>query len=264
MNITVVQSNSGPDRETNLDRCETYINEAAARGAELVVFPENILFRGKDSGYRDSATSVPGHVSDRLCALSRTHGIAVVWGAVVEQSDIGLHNSCIVISAEGDILSLYRKIHLFELYNGATALFREADLFTPGKDIITVSLGSFSLGLSICYDLRFPELYRSLSARGADVLLVPSDFTRPTGQAHWLPLLQARAIENLAYVIAPNQCGANFETGALSHGHSCIISPWGDVLAACDGERESMCSADITSAAIADARARIRSLQHRV
>jgi len=263
VNVAVVQLDSCEDRERNLAKCERFIRGAKERGAHLVVFPENVLYRGKDEGFRSSASAIPGPVISRLAELSHAHRIAVVWGAIVERGARGLHNSCVVIGADGALLGVYRKIHLFELFDGGKVLFREADLFAHGSELVTVRHDGFTLGLSICYDLRFPELYRSLLSRGADVLLAPSDFTRRTGKAHWLPLLTARAIENLSYVVAPNQCGKNTKTGAFSHGHSAIISPWGELIASCDGEHEGMCMATLDRATLLDARQRIRALDHR-
>ena len=263
MKTAAIQISSGIDVERNIAACETFFVQARTQGVELLVFPENVLYRGKDEGFRASASAIPGPVTERLCALSRTHAMAAVWGGIVENVSGRYHNSCVFISASGEILSVYRKMHLFELYDGDTALYHESELFTPGSEIVITRHGGFTFGSSICYDLRFPELYRAMVEQGADVMLVPSDFTRRTGQAHWLPLLQARAIENLSYVVAPNESGVNAETGATSHGNSCIISPWGEVLAACDGEGQGMCVADLTQEAIRAARQRIRALAHR-
>ncbi|NLF40588.1 carbon-nitrogen hydrolase family protein [bacterium] len=263
MKIAAVQMSSGSDREANIAKCAAFIAQAARDGAGLVVFPENVLFKGRDTGFRATASPVPGPVTDRLCELSRAHGVAVVWGAIVERAGTACHNTALFVLPDGTIGASYRKMHLFELYDGDTVCFREAELFEPGDDVVTLAHGGLEFGMSICYDLRFPELYREQVARGAGVLLIPSDFTRRTGQKHWLPLLQARAIENLSWVVAPNQSGVNGETGAESHGHTCIISPWGDVVAECDGENEGMCLADVTIEAVKDARARIRALEHR-
>ena len=263
MKVAAVQMDSVADHTANFSQCEGYVRRACSLGAELVVFPENVLYRGNEEGFRASATPVPGDVTARMANLCRAHNVAIVWGSIVEQGQSGLHNTCVFIGSDGTLHAAYRKMHLFELYDGDQVPFRESDLFAHGDDIVTMSHGDFTFGLSICYDLRFPELYRVLSGRGVDVMLVPSDFTRRTGQVHWLPLLQARAIENLAYVVAPNQCGANRHTGAPSHGHSCIIGPWGDVLASCDGDNEGICVVELSRATLADARRRLRALQHR-
>ena len=163
----------------------------------------------------------------------------------------------------GELIAKYRKIHLFELYDKEKVLFRERDLFNHGNEIINVSYKLFDFGMSICYDLRFPELYRSLIGNNANVLLIPSDFTEQTGKAHWMTLLRARAIENLSYVIASNQCGENKKTGTQSYGHSCIINPWGEVVASLNGEETGLCTADISLEKILTSRQKIRSLDHR-
>ncbi len=152
---------------------------------------------------------------------------------------------------------------MFELYDDEKVLFRESDLFRHGDEIVNSSYNSFNFGFSICYDLRFPELYRVLTAKGANVLLVPADFTKQTGKAHWLPLLRARAIENLSYVVAANQCGINEETGSESFGHSCIINPWGEIVSSFNGNESGLCTAEISMREVTNSRKRIRALKHR-
>jgi predicted amidohydrolase len=263
MIAAVAQIDSQPDRAANLARCEDVFASAAEREADLLVLPENVLYRGLEEGFRASASRMPGPVTELLGELSRRTGVAAVWGGVVEETDAGRYNAALLFDREGVLQARYRKMHLFALYDGDVTRFEEHSLFEHGTELVVAPLFDHVLGLSICYDLRFPELYRELVARGADVLLVPSDFTRRTGQAHWLPLLQARAIENLCYVLAANQCGENQSTGALSHGHSCIIDPWGEVVAECDGEHEGLAVAEVSMEVVESARARIRALEHR-
>jgi predicted amidohydrolase len=229
----------------------------------MIVFPENVLFRGNDSGFRRSASNIPGSVTRQLSMLSRRFRMAAVWGGLVERADDRLFNTSVFFDEQGRLRAAYRKMHLFELYDGRQVCFRESALFAHGADIVTVRHHGLVFGLSICYDVRFPELYREQVRRGASVLLVPSDFTRRTGRLHWLPLLRARAIENLSYVIAPNQCGHNPETGALSHGHTCGISPWGTVLGELRGDAPGLVFCEVDARVVADSRQRIRALRHR-
>jgi len=262
LKIGVVQLSSSPDREKNLARCAAFFRRGSREHVDLLVFPENVLCRGKGEGYRGSASRIPGEVSSRLALLSREYSMAAVWGGIVEETDDGLYNTSLFFSRSGDLIATYRKMHLFALYDGERVCFREQDVFLHGADVVVVPHESLTFGMSICYDVRFPELYRSLVGQGANAMLVPSDFTRPTGRAHWLPLLRARAIENLCYVIAANQCGVNRETDAQSHGNSCIIDPWGEVVAALDGEEEGMCVAEVSLGAVESSRRRIRALDH--
>ena len=263
MKIAAVQLSSSSDAEENLSRSVDFFEKAKEEKIELLLFPENVLYRGNDNGYKNQAQNIPGKFTQQLGNLSRKFSVSAVWGGVVEKTETGFYNTSLFFSESGDLIGKYRKIHLFELYDNEQILFRECDLFHHGDEIINLPYKSFNFGMSICYDLRFPELYRSLTANNANVLFVPSDFTEQTGKAHWLPLLRARAIENLSYVIAANQCGVNKKTGAQSYGHSCIINPWGEITASLDGEETGLCTADLSLEKISTARQRIRSLKHR-
>ena len=263
MKIAAVQFSSSADAEDNLSRSADFFFLAEKEKIELLIFPENILYRGIDAGYKKNAHKIPGALTEKLAKLSEKFSVAAIWGGIVEKTENGLYNSSLFFSKSGKLIAKYRKIHLFALYDGEKPIFKEENLFRHGSEIIDAKYNSFSFGFSICYDLRFPELYRNLSARGANVLLVPSDFTEQTGKYHWLPLLQARAIENLSYVIAANQCGENEKTGAKSYGHSCVINPWGKIIAELDGENEGLCPAEISLNEIRDARKKIRALEHR-
>jgi len=263
MIIAAVQLCSGGRRARNLATCADFFARAAAHGADMIVFPENVLYRGDDAGFRRSASVIPGGVTRQLSALSRRFRMAAVWGGVVERAGNRLFNTSVFFDEKGRLRGAYRKMHLFELYDGRQVCFRESDLFAHGAAVVTVRWHGLVFGLSICYDVRFPELYREQVRRGAGVLLVPSDFTRRTGRLHWLPLLRARAIENLCYVIAPNQCGRNPDTGARSHGHTCGIGPWGTVLGELRDDEPGLLLCEVDARVVADSRQRIRALQHR-
>jgi len=263
MRLALAQLNSGPDVAANLAHCAAHMRAAAQAGAELIVFPENALFRGTDDGYRAHAQRVPGPLTARLAALSAELHIGAVWGSIIEAADGGLYNTTVAFDAHGALRAAYRKMHLFEFYRDGALLYRESDLFLFGKAPVVMAQPPFVLGFSICYDVRFPELFRALVERGANVLIVAADFVQTTGRTHWLPLLQARAIENLAYVVAVDQCGPIPDSDCHSHGNSCVISPWGEVLAQMDGATPGLCIAELTDEAIRAARARIHSLEHR-
>ena len=262
MKIATVQLSSSADAEDNLSRSADIFNQAKKENVELLLFPENIFYRGWDEEYKIHSHHIPGHLTQTLADLSKKFSIAAVWGGIVEKAQHGFYNTSVFFSDSGDLICKYRKIHLFELYDNENVLFRESDLFQHGDKIVNLPYKSFNLGFSICYDLRFPELYRKLTQNGANVLLVPSDFTERTGKAHWLPLLRARAIENLSYVIAANQCGTNEKTDAKSYGHSCIINPWGEVIASLDRDEQGFCAAEISMKKVIDSRKQIRSLDH--
>lgn len=227
--VAVAQMNSGSDKEANLDAMLRMIAEAAEQGAHLVAFPEYSTFLGPDTRFEQIAESVPGPSSRIISEAARRAGISVLIGSLVERSPGGqLFNTSILIDTDGEILGTYRKVHLFTA-TLADAPGSESTYITPGSDIRTAEWNGLNIGMSICFDLRFPELYRELARSGSDIITVPAAFTKFTGKDHWEVLLRSRAIENQAFVVAPDQIGT-FE-GGESFGHSCIIDPWGTVLA---------------------------------
>jgi predicted amidohydrolase len=237
--VAAVQMRTGADLDANLARARDLVHRAAERGAELVVLPEVFAWRGPRTDEPTATTTIPGPVSEFLCRLAADLQIVLVGGSFLEHaSDAGKsYNTSLLISADGTILARYRKIHLFDVDLPGEVSVRESATRAPGRDVVTAATALGTIGLSICYDLRFPELYRRLAADGATILVVPSAFTFYTGAAHWEPLLRARAIENQAYVIAPNQAGKS-PHGFTDYGHSMIVDPWGTVLArAGDGEQ---------------------------
>lgn len=243
--VAALQMTSGDDVARNLDTARRLIAEAAAAGAVLAALPENFAFMGGHE--RDKLAHVErpgtGPIQRMLADAARTHRIWVVAGTV----PMGLENdprrvaaACLVYDAQGDLAARYDKIHLFDVEvggSGGAERYRESASIAPGAWVPTVvPTPAGRLGLSVCYDLRFPELYRALSAQNADLLCVPAAFTARTGEAHWEVLLRARAVENLCHVVAPGQVGTH-PGGRATWGHSMIVSPWGDVLAsAADGE----------------------------
>jgi predicted amidohydrolase len=234
-----VQTNAGPDLVANLERARSLVRRAAGRGAVLVVLPEVFAWRGPGADEAAAASAIPGRVSDFLCELAAELRIVLVGGSFLEcvpDSD-KCFNTSLVVDADGTLRASYRKMHLFDVEIAAQVCVRESETRLAGNETVTATTPLGTLGLSICYDLRFPELYRRLARAGATVITVPSAFTFLTGAAHWEPLLRARAIENQVYVIAPNQCGKS-PHGFHDYGNSMIVDPWGTVLArAADGEQ---------------------------
>jgi predicted amidohydrolase len=234
----VVQLGSGPERERNLSRIAEFVREAATRGARLVVLPEVVSWRGPRDAEPAHVEPIPGPTSEAMATLARTHPIVLCAGSWLEESPTPgrAFNTTCVFGPDGTLLARYRKIHLFDVDIPGHVAVQESETRTPGADPVVVSTRLGTLGLSICYDPRFPELYRRLAHAGAELLLVPSAFTFPTGAAHWEVLLRARAIENQCYVLAANQTGRS-PHGFADYGNSLLVDPWGVVMArAGDGE----------------------------
>jgi deaminated glutathione amidase len=236
LRAAVVQLNSTSDKDRNLAAAESLVRAAAADGAELVALPEkwNLLAGGEELPAGAEALGGPSLTAARTWAGDL--GIHLLAGSIPEQGPAGkAFNTSVLIGPGGEDLAAYRKIHMFDVDVDGVS-YRESEHEEPGEEIVSAQLAGTTIGLSVCYDLRFPELYRILAVRGARILAVPSAFTAATGRDHWEPLLRARAIENQAFVLAPNQVGEappHFD----SYGHSAIVDPWGEVLAtAPDGE----------------------------
>jgi predicted amidohydrolase len=230
----VVQMTSSDDLASNLASARALLAEAASLGATLVGLPENFAYLRLEGSPIPCAQGLDGEIVGVLREAARRHRIWIVGGSFPERipGDERVSNTSVLVSEAGEIVAVYRKIHLFDvdLREAGGARYAESAAIAPGKEIILAQTPFGPLGLSICYDLRFPELYRDLSARGARWLAVPSAFTPHTGKDHWEVLLRARAIENQAFVLAPAQCGRHSEARS-SYGRSLIIDPWGLVLA---------------------------------
>jgi len=247
LRAAAVQLNSTNDKARNLATAERLVHAAAADGAELVALPEkwNLLAAGDE--LLSGAEPLDGPSLTAARAWARSLGIHLLAGSVAERGDgEKAFNTSVLIGPDGDDLAVYRKIHMFDVDAGGVS-YRESAHEQPGLEIVTAPLGGLIAGLSVCYDLRFPELFRILAVRGARLFTVPSAFTSATGRDHWEVLLRARAIENQAFVLAPNQVGKappHFD----SFGHSAIVDPWGRVLAtAPDGECFVAADLDLTA-----------------
>ena len=227
-----IQMTAGPDKLANLERAERLVRVGAARGANLVALPEVFNWRGKRNDQAAAAETLDGESLKLMSRLAIELQIHIVAGSITEQvaGDPRCYNTSALLSPDGKQLAVYRKIHLFDVDLPGRVTVRESDAKIAGAEVVTAATPLGAVGLSICYDLRFPELYRRLTFAGAQLLSIPSAFTFPTGEAHWEPLIRARAIENQAYVIAPAQFGPNIY-GYSDYGNSMIVDPWGRVLA---------------------------------
>lgn len=262
--VACVQMRSGPDVTANLQRAEALIRQAHAHRAQLITLPEVMDFR--DEGvepYRQYARPLAQHTAARrLAQLAAELHVFLLAGSVTMRAEDGrLANRSLLFDPEGACIAQYDKIHLFDTGVIGTDASKESDIFVPGTRAVLARTSAGRLGLSICYDLRFPHLYRDLAKAGAELLAVPSNFLETTGRAHWHVLLRARAIENGCYVLAPAQCGES-RPGKRSYGHSLIVDPWGEVLADAGPDDERIITADVDEGRVAEVRERIRSLQH--
>lgn len=256
MKIALIQLNAGRDKAKNIDRAVRFVQTAIKAKAKFILLPEVFSFRGPLAGAMSAAVeNIPGVSSRPFCDLARRHGTWILLGSVLERipRNRRAYNTSVLIDPRGRIKARYRKIHLFSAVLGKKNI-SESKNFHSGRSKVIARLADFSVGMTVCYDLRFPELFRWYGQHGADVLTVPSSFTRQTGQAHWEALLRSRAIENLSYVLAPNQVGKDGK-GVATYGNSMVIDPWGRVLARGSSDREEILYAQITRAAIAKARA---------
>jgi deaminated glutathione amidase len=260
-----VQLTSVADKSANLEKALALIDEACARGARFVALPENVDFMGPEQDKIAGAEDLAGPTFQALSNKAREKGIWLLAGTVAERAATAegkkVHNTSVMFGPDGATAAVYRKIHLFDVDLADGSRYRESDCVAPGGDVVVAKTALASFGMSICYDVRFPELYRRLSAEGAEVLLVPAAFTLHTGKDHWEVLLRARAIENTSFVIAPAQFGRHSAT-RVTYGNSMIIDPWGVVLARCpDGP--GVCVAEIDPRSLARVRREIPSLGHR-
>lgn len=246
MKVAVIQLNSTADKNDNIRRASFFVKEAIKRQAQFILLPEIFNFRGVCSKKHLIAEEIPGESSTPFIQIAKQHKVFILLGSVYERikNSLKVYNTSVLIGPSGKILKKYRKIHLFQARINQRVI-DETQSFVPGKTPVLTKIKSFKVGLSICYDLRFPEIYRRYSKEGAGVLVVPSCFTQKTGQAHWHTLLKARAIENSCFVLAPNQCGQDHQ-GMFAFGHSLIINPWGDILAQASADQEEIINADIS------------------
>ena len=264
MRAAAVQLNSTADTERNLDSADRLTRDAAAGGAELVVLPEKFNVLGGDEQLLAGAEPLDGRSVTWARATARELGIDLVAGSIAERREgrEKLSNTSVHVGPDGEMRAVYRKIHMFDVVVGGVE-YRESSTEDRGDEVVLSETATgIPLGLTVCYDLRFPELYRILAVRGARVIAVPAAFTKVTGAAHWEILLRARAIENQAFVVAADQVGRSGD-GKESFGGSMIVDPWGEVLARAPDE-ECFVAADLDLARQDEIRSELPSLANRV
>src|SRR5436853_1801943 len=264
LRTAVIQVNSRDNPAENLASVEHFLERAAAMGAQFVGLPEYWTYLGPYTGFEEAAQTIPGPAIERLQEKARKHKMLVHGGSIVELSPSlpgKFYNTSVLINRDGEIVARYRKIHLFDVDLANGEKHYESERIEPGNDIVTAEIDGITFGLTICYDLRFPELYRLLALRGAQIIMVPAGFTLHTGRDHWEVLLRARAIENLCYVVAPAQVG-KYPPNRECFGRSMIIDPWGLVLAQAP-DMPTVTLSDIDLTQIERVRAQIPSLENR-
>ena len=262
MKIAAIQMVSGPDVAVNLARARHWLAEAAAQGARLAALPEYFCLIGLKDEDKLAIAETPGQgpIQEALADAARELGLWIIGGTLpLRTTDPArVRNSCLVWAPDGTQAARYDKMHLF-CYDNGRERYDEGRVLEAGEAPVVAQVEGLRVGLSVCYDLRFPELYRGLGP--LDLISVPAAFTHTTGQAHWELLLRARAVENLAYLIAPAQ-GGTHQNGRRTWGHTMIVDPWGEVLA-CLPEGEGMVLAEIDAARLAQLRQQLPALQHR-
>lgn len=269
MKISVIQLNSQTDKEQNInDALELATNAIKEDNPDLVAFPEMLSFNGGTEADKiKSAERIPeGKTTIALSTFAKEHGVFIHGGSFFEDAGDKIFNTSLAFNPEGQIIAKYRKIHLFDITTPNGNDYRESDTVLPGKEIVSYIASNMNVGCSICYDLRFAELYLALAKKNVDIIMVPAAFTLQTGKDHWATLLKARAIETQSYVIAPGQCG-EFPDGhngmRQTWGHSMIIDPWGHIIAqVSDGK--GWATATINSTYIKEIRSNVPVSKHRV
>ncbi|MFC1912383.1 carbon-nitrogen hydrolase family protein [Chloroflexota bacterium] len=264
LTVAAIQMKAHESKRENLSRAEALLDTAVKKGARIVALPELFNFLGTPETMRANAESIPGPTTDMLCAKARSNKVYILGGSIAEKAgDAGkTYNTSTLINPSGKIIARYSKIHLFDVEISTRVSVKESDTFSPGNKLVTAETGYGVVGLSICYDLRFPELYGGLTLRGAKIIFVPAAFMATTGKDHWEPLLKARAIENQVYVIAPDVFGPVPGTNIVTHGRSLIIDPWGTVLAQA-ADAEGVITAELDFDYLQRVRAGLPSLAHR-
>jgi len=260
--VSAVQMSSSPDKRENLEKAEGFIREAAAEGAKIVALPEIFNWKGPQEDEWKAGETIPGYTINRLADLAEELRIYLVCGSILEKTQQRkVYNTCVLVNPHGNIVAKYRKIHLFDVsLKEKGIVFRESDSRLAGQSTEIAQTDYCPVGFAICYDLRFPEIFRDLSLKGAKILFLPSSFTDHTGKVHWEVLVKARAIENQVYIVAPDKVGFSFE-GIPLHGNSLIVDPWGRVLAR-GGDGEEILSAEISLDYLEKMREELPSLSH--
>lgn len=260
--LALVQMDTQNDKGENLKQVCSWIDEAAAHGAKVICFPEVMNLIGRNVGEGGGKEMIPGYTTDLLCWKAKEHGVYIHGGSISEmrEGETRSSNTSVLISPEGKILAKYSKLHMFDITLADGTPYKESDKVQPGSEIVTVETELGVFGMSICYDIRFPELYRLMAMRGAQVIFVPASFTMPTGKDHWEVLLRARAIENGCYIAAAGQIGT--KPAYTAYGNSLVADPWGTVIARAK-DRPGITYAEIDLDYLDQVRSQIPSLENR-
>jgi predicted amidohydrolase len=263
LTVGVVQTNSQDDKQANIAEALAGIDRAARMGARFVSLPETWSYLGPGKGSHAAAERVPGDLTRILADKARERSIYLHAGSILEKvsEHDKLYNTTVVFDPSGDIVARYRKMHLFDVDIAGQKAFRESDEIEPGEEIVTFDLDGIRVGLAICYDVRFPELFRILALSGAEIIMLPAAFTLMTGKDHWEPLIRARAIENTVFMIAAAQVGSH-PPGRMCFGRSMVVDPWGVVLAQA-GDIPTVITATLELDEISRVRRQIPSLKNR-
>jgi predicted amidohydrolase len=265
MKISALQLNSQPNLDKNLEETYKLVKKAANDGADFVALPENFAFMGDEKKRLKQAEEISSMVEKSLVEWAKEFEIYLLGGGYPVPAENGkVYNRAALLNPKGETIAVYNKIHLFDVELSEKETYRESDMVQSGRDVVVADLPEFGMkaGLSICYDVRFPELYRKMVKQGAHVLFVPAAFTRPTGKAHWEILLRARAVENSAFVVAPAQTGKHGKRRE-TYGHALIIDPWGNILADA-GVEPGMAMTEVKLGDLKEVRRKLPSLEHRV
>lgn len=261
--IACIQFNAGNDFKKNLKHSFELAHAAVHKGAHMIAYPETFLHRGGASHFKEVADDTERviHKFQHMACMSR---VPILLGSILEKSKKRgrYFTSSLLISDKGQIIAKYRKLHLFDVKTPGRLSFHESDKIDPGTTVESVSLFGIQFGFAICYDVRFPELFRKLALAGAEVIFVPSNFVHETGKAHWHSLLRSRAIENQVFIVAPAQVGKNPVTHVQSYGHSLIVDPWGKILREGSGSRPEVVVAEIDTAEAHELRRTFPVLSH--
>jgi len=260
LTCSLIQLSAGRGWTTNLTKAKRMIR--ACPESDVIVLPEMFTLRANDKVQREAAEEITGPTIQQLAELARKRSCWIVAGSIIERSGAKRYNTCVVLDRKGKTVAVYRKLHLFDVQLDKDHAIQESRSFSAGSEPVMVNIEGWRCGLSICYDLRFPELYRYYAEYAAHILFVPANFTDKTGRAHWELLLRARAIENQCYVVAPNQCGKHPHLGVKSHGHSMVVGPWGAVMARA-AYSEGITTGLLNPAEIEKVRRQLPALDHR-
>ena len=262
--IAAVQMCSRQDRVENLARAQALLEDAAQQGAQLIALPENFSFMDREGNKLQVVEDLDDGPTVRMLRdFAAAHSVVVVGGSVPlrADNDAKVTNTCLVFDTDGTLAARYDKMHLFDISLNAEHVYKESRYIEAGTEVVTFEAFGHTMGLSICYDVRFPELYRQLMLRGSKVLFVPAAFTVPTGKDHWAALLRARAIENQCYVVAPAQYGRHNEHRE-TYGRTMIIDPWGQILAQAPDRDGIIITTDLDLDYLDDIRQRLPCLEH--